>query len=125
MIWRLLAQLSDLMPYLVRLVPMLERFGIAGVQQVELTGIEKGVGELKDSHHSLLTQLQDHNVRLAAIEGKLEQMQMQSSRLEEQLGSLAEAIQSSQRRLALLLGLTILLLLAGLGVTAFLLFFHR
>jgi hypothetical protein len=113
MLWRLIAQLTELMPHLMRLVPMLDRMAGKGVPPELLNGLQQGMGDLNDSHHSLVNQLKDQNLQLASIQGKLEQLQLDSTRLKERTADLEDQLHAAHSRTRLLIWLVVFLLLAN------------
>jgi hypothetical protein len=112
------------MPQLVRLVPLLDRFN-NGVSVELITGLQQGVGDLNDSHNVLVSQLRDQNLRLATIEGKLEEMKLEAARLQEHIDELQERYSATEMRLGLLLALVVLLFVVNAAVLAVFLFYKR
>jgi hypothetical protein len=116
MIWRLLSQLTELMPHLARLVPLLERFGVGGLAAADVAALQASLegrmGAMTDGHKTLQMQLKDHTVQMAAVEAKLEELRMQMTRLQAEMNDAAAAQQKAQMRLGVLMGLVVLLVIA-------------
>jgi hypothetical protein len=121
MLWRLIAQLTELMPQLMRLIPLLDRFNNNASTEM-MNALQSGVGDLHDSHRTLVSQLKDQSLHFAAIEAKLEQQQIENGRLQLRVEELREQAGQVESRLGWLLAAVALLVvveLAGLALIFF------
>ncbi|MHB1022617.1 MAG: hypothetical protein ACYC46_14330 [Acidobacteriaceae bacterium] len=122
---RLLMQLSELLPHLSRLVPMAERYfsGDRNALPPVMHDLQDNLENLHSSHESLVRQLHDQSVQLAAVEEELKRLRLSTLRTEELAEHLQKEVGSLRGWLQFVAG-TMLLTLAGvLGILVHL-FWH-
>jgi len=133
--WRVLLQLRVLLPYLARMLPVLERSvlgtnvlsGAAPAQQrLDTTRLDEGLAGLEDAHKDLTVQLRNQSLELKNQSAELKFLQEQVGWLGKSLDKhaqrqeeIAESI-ASLRRLALTWALVGVMLLATLIAVDFL-----
>jgi|GEM_PF-1909417 len=126
MIWRLISQLTELTPHLMRLVPLLDRLSSSSSTPPELLAdLQETVTELKNANQTSVKQMKDQSLHMAAIEGRLEEQQLYTARVEERLDEMKHRYRSTEMRLGLLLALMGLLLVANTVALALVLFGKR
>jgi hypothetical protein len=117
--WELLLQLRVVLPYLARLVPLLDR-GILKAGP-DLTELNKGLGAMQTSTRDLEVQARNQALQLERIEQQMGRLRaVQESSLEESRKLVAEI--SALRRVFLAMSIVMAVLLgATVGMVTFLL----
>jgi hypothetical protein len=117
--WELLLQLRVLLPYLARIVPLLDRGLLKGSS--EITELSKGIGEMRDGSRDLEVQARNQALQLERIEQQMARLRVvQENSMEEnrKLFSEIRSLRSSLFAVAILLAV---LLLVSVGLLTFLL----
>ncbi len=116
--WELLLQLRVLLPYLARIVPLLDRGLLKGPSDSpELT---KGIAEMQNSSRDLEVQARNQALQLERIEQQMARLRVvQENDMEEnrRLGTEIRALRSWLFAMAILL---VVLLLVSVGLLTFL-----
>jgi hypothetical protein len=127
--WRVLLQLRVLLPYLSRVLPLLER-SVLGTNvlssngsvphKIDTSSFDKGLAVLEDGHKTLSVQLKDQAQEVKFLQ---EQVGWLSKSLEKDAKRQEEILESigSLRRLVLILGA---ILVVAVGALAALVFFR-
>jgi hypothetical protein len=116
--WELLLQLRVLLPYLARIVPLLDRGLLKGSSEV--TELSKGIAEMRDGSRDLEVQARNQALQLERIEQQMARLRVvQENNMEEsrKLFSEIRSLRSSLFALAILL---VVLLLVSVGLLTFL-----
>ena len=116
--WELLLQLRVLLPYLARIVPLLDRGLLKGSS--EITELSKGIGEMRDGNRDLEVQARNQALQLERIEQQMARLRVvQENSMEEdrKLFSEIRSLRSSLFAVAILL---VVLLLVSVGLLTFL-----
>jgi hypothetical protein len=116
--WELLLQLRVLLPYLARIVPLLDRGLLKGSSEV--TELSKGIAEMRDGSRDLEVQARNQALQLERIEQQMGRLRVvQENNMEEsrKLFSEIRSLRSSLFALAILL---VVLLLVSVGLLTFL-----
>ena len=116
--WELLLQLRVVLPYLARLVPLLDR-GILKAAP-DLTELTKGVATMQTSSRDLEVQARNQALQLERIEQQMGQLRVvQENNIEDSRKLVAEI--SALRRVFLILSVVLAVLLgATVGMVAYL-----
>ena len=112
--WRVLLQLRVLLPYLSRLVPLLDGTAHQGAAQSQ--ELQKGVAEVQTGHRELRTQLQDQSVQLKRVEEQVERMRETTERNTLEQQELVEDLKAFEGTVKKLAALGILLVLSNVGL---------
>jgi hypothetical protein len=113
--WRALLQLRVLLPYVGRLLPLLEGTSASPGSQE----FRHGIAEVLTSHRDLRLQMQDHAIQLKRVEEQLTRLRETSERNDFERAEQAEDIRSVRRLLRILLGAVaglLAILIAMVGV---------
>ena len=116
--WELLLQLRVLLPYLARIVPLLDRGLLKGSS--EITELSKGIAEMRDGSRDLEVQARNQALQLERIEQQMARLRVvQENNMEEnrKLFSEIRSLRSSLFAVAILL---VVLLLVSVGLLTFL-----
>ena len=116
--WELLLQLRVLLPYLARIVPLLDRGLLKGSS--EITELSKGIAEMRDGSRDLEVQARNQALQLERIEQQMARLRVvQENNMEEsrRLFSEIRSLRSSLFAMAILL---VVLLLVSVGLLTFL-----
>jgi hypothetical protein len=116
--WELLLQLRVLLPYLARIVPLLDRGLLKG--SLEITELSKGIAEMRDGSRDLEVQARNQALQLERIEQQMARLRVvQENNMEEnrKLFSEIRSLRSSLFAVAILL---VVLLLVSVGLLTFL-----
>jgi hypothetical protein len=116
--WELLLQLRVLLPYLARIVPLLDRGLLKGSS--DITELSKGIAEMRDGSRDLEVQARNQALQLERIEQQMARLRVvQENNMEEsrKLFSEIRSLRSSLFALAILL---VVLLLVSVGLLTFL-----
>jgi hypothetical protein len=116
--WELLLQLRVLLPYLARIVPLLDRGLLKGSS--EITELSKGIAEMRDGSRDLEVQARNQALQLERIEQQMARLRVvQENNMEEsrRLFSEIRSLRSSLFAVAILL---VVLLLLSVGLLTFL-----
>ena len=116
--WELLLQLRVLLPYLARIVPLLDRGLLKGSS--DITELSKGIAEMRDGGRDLEVQARNQALQLERIEQQMARLRVvQENNMEEsrKLFSEIRSLRSSLFALAILL---VVLLLVSIGLLTFL-----
>jgi hypothetical protein len=116
--WELLLQLRVLLPYLARIVPLLDRGLLKGSS--DITELSKGIAEMRDGSRDLEVQARNQALQLERIEQQMARLRVvQENNMEEsrKLFSEIRSLRSSLFALAILL---VVLLLVSIGLLTFL-----
>lgn len=117
--WRVLLQLRVLLPYLSRLVPMLDgSFHQSTAQTHEL---QSGLSEVQSGHKELRLQLQDQTVQMKRVEEQLERLREATERNTQEQQELIEDLKSFRGTIKALAAIGILLMLGNSGLLIYLL----
>lgn len=101
--WELLMQLRVLLPYLTRLVPMLDRGLLKAAP--DLTDIRKSLEETNTGIRGLNSQIRDHSLQLEKIEEQLIRLRELEEQSRKEVSEIAAEMRSTGRRLAALITL--------------------
>jgi hypothetical protein len=118
--WELLLQLRVLLPYLVRLLPLLDR-GLLKPPQ-EFTEVTQGITEMRTSHRDLEVQARNQALQLERIEQQMGRLRTVHENSIEESRRLAAEIRSLRRGLLIMASVMVALLLVTTGMVGFLLF---
>lgn len=117
--WRVLLQLRVLLPYLSRLVPLLD--GTAHQSAASSQELHKSLADLQSGHREIRGQFQDQVVELKRVEEQLERLREASERNTLEQQELIEDLKSFGGTIKALALLGLVLLLANSGLIIFLL----
>lgn len=117
--WRVLLQLRVLLPYLSRLVPLLD--GSAAQVTAQTHEFQHGLTEVQSGHRELRVQLQDQTVQLKRVEEQLERLRETTERNTLEQQELIEDLKSFAGSIKALAALGFVLLLANGGLVIYLL----
>lgn len=121
--WRSLLQLRVLLPYLSRLVPLLD--GTAAQSHAQTQEIQHGLAEVQTGHRELRGYFQDQTLQLRRVEEQLERVREATERNTLEQQELIEDLKSAAGTVRFLAILVILLLLSVSGMLVWLLFHLR
>ena len=116
--WELLLQLRVLVPYLVRIVPLLDRGLLKG--SPDITELSKGIAEMQNGSRDLEVQARNQALQLERIEQQIARLRVvQENDLEDsrRLSSEIRSLRSLFFAMAILL---VVLLLVSVGLLIFL-----
>jgi hypothetical protein len=116
--WELLLQLRVLLPYLARIVPLLDRGLLKGSS--EITELSKGIAEMRDGSRDLEVQARNQALQLERIEQQVARLRVVQENNMEENRKLASEIRSLRSSLFAVAILLIVLLLVSVGLLTFL-----
>jgi hypothetical protein len=116
--WELLLQLRVLLPYLARIVPLLDRGLLKGSS--DITELSKGIAEMRDGGRDLEVQARNQALQLERIEQQMARLRViQENNMEESRKQFSE-IRSLRSWLFGVAILLVVLLLVSVGLLIFL-----
>jgi hypothetical protein len=116
--WELLLQLRVLLPYLARIVPLLDRGLLKGSS--DITELSKGIAEMRDGGRDLEVQARNQALQLERIEQQMARLRViQENNMEESRKQFSE-IRSLRSWLFGVAILLVVLLLVSVGLLTFL-----
>jgi hypothetical protein len=116
--WELLLQLRVLVPYLVRIVPLLDR-GLLKASP-DITELTKGIAEMQNGSRDLEVQARNQALQLERIEQQLARLRVVQENDLEDSRRLSSEIQSLRSLLFAMAILLVVLLLVAVGLLIFL-----
>jgi hypothetical protein len=116
--WELLLQLRALLPYLVQIVPLLDRGLLKG--SPDMTEITKGIAEMRNGSRDLEVQARNQALQLERIEQQMDRLRMVHDNDMEESRRLSSEIRSLRSWLFAMAILLVLLLLVSVGLLTFL-----
>jgi hypothetical protein len=116
--WELLLQLRVLLPYLARIVPLLDRGLLKGSS--EITELSKGISEMRDGSRDLEVQARNQALQLERIEQQMARLRVVQENNTEENRKLFSEIRSLRSSLFAVAILLIVLLLVSVGLLTFL-----
>ncbi len=116
--WELLLQLRVLVPYLVRLVPLLDRGLLKG--SPDLTELTKGIAEMQNGSRDLEVQARNQALQLERIEQQLSRLRVAQENEMEDSRRLSSEVRSLRSILFAMAILLVVLLLVVVGLLIFL-----
>jgi hypothetical protein len=116
--WELLLQLRVLVPYLVRLVPLLDRGLLKG--SPDITGLTKGIAEMRDGSRDLEVQARNQALQLERIEQQMARLRVVQENDMEESRRLSSEIRSLRSWLFAMAILLVVLLMVSVGLLTFL-----
>ncbi len=117
--WELIMQLRVLLPYLTRLVPLLDNGLLKAAP--DLTDVRAGLDEIKTGSRSLNSQVASHSLQMEKMEQQLSSLRAAGDRSHTDIAELSAEVRCLNRRIRGLigaLGLALLLLIAVLVLQA-------
>jgi hypothetical protein len=117
--WRVLLQLRVLLPYLSKLVPLLD--GTAHQSAAVSQELHKSLADLQTGHREIRGQFADQVLELKRVEEQLERLREASERNTLEQQELIEDLKSFGGTIKVLAGVGLVLLLANSGLIIFLL----
>jgi hypothetical protein len=116
--WELLLQMRVLLPYLARLVPLLDR----GLNKAapDLTDLRAGIVEMQTGNRDLEVQARNQALQLERIEQQMARLRVVHENGMEETRRLIAGVQSLRRLVLIFAIVIVLLLLASVGMAAFL-----
>jgi hypothetical protein len=116
--WELLLQLRAVLPYLVRLAPLLDRGSVrAGPDLTELT---KGIAEMQTGRRDLEVQARNQALQLERIEQQMARLRVVHENSIEESRALTTELRSFRRSMLVIAIVVVLLLAACAGMMVFL-----
>jgi hypothetical protein len=115
--WELLLEMRVLLPFLVRLVPLLDRSAVKAGP--ELTDIRAGIVEMRTGSRDLEVQARNQALQLERIEQQMARLRVLQENGIEEIRLVAAGMQSLRRWMLTFAIITIVLLLASVGLAAF------
>ena len=116
--WELLLQLRVLLPYLARIVPLLDRGLLKGSS--EITELTKGITEMRDGSRDLEVQARNQALQLERIEQQMARLRVVQENNMEESRRLFSEIRSLRSWLFAMAILLVVLLLVSVGLLTFL-----
>lgn len=116
--WRVLLQLRVLLPYLSKLVPLLD--GTAHQSATASQEFQKSLADLQTGHREIRGQFQDQVVQLKRVEEQLERLREASERNTLEQQELIEDLKSFGGTIKALAAVGLVLLLANSGLIIYL-----
>ncbi len=116
--WELLLQLRVLLPYLARIVPLLDRGLLKGSS--EITELSKGIAEMRDGSRDLEVQARNQALQLERIEQQMARLRVVQENNMEESRRLFSEIRSLRSWLFAMAILLVVLLLVSVGLLTFL-----
>jgi hypothetical protein len=115
--WELLLQLRVLLPYLARIVPLLDRGLLKSPDMTELT---KGIAEMQNGSRDLEVQARNQALQLERIEQQMARLRVVHENSLEESHRLSSEVRSLRSWLFAMAILLIVLLLVSVGLLTFL-----
>jgi len=116
--WELLLQLRVLLPYLARIVPLLDRGLLKGSS--DNTDLTKGIAEMQNSSRDLEAQARNQALQLERIEQQIARLRVVQENDLEDSRRLSSEIRSLRSLLFAMAILLVVLLLVSVGLLTFL-----
>ncbi len=116
--WELLLQLRVLLPYLARIVPLLDRGQLKGSS--DITELSKGIAEMRDGSRDLEVQARNQALQLERIEQQMARLRVVQENNMEESRKLFSEVRSLRSSLFALAILVVVLLLVSVGLLTFL-----
>jgi hypothetical protein len=117
--WELLLQMRVLLPYLARLLPLLDR-GLTKASP-DLTDLRAGIVEMQNGSRDLEVQARNQALQLERIEQQMARLRVVHENSIEETRRLATDMKSLRRLMLTFASVIVLLLLASVGMAAFML----
>jgi hypothetical protein len=117
--WELLLEMRVLLPYLARLVPLLDR-GLSKASP-DLTDLRAGIVEMQTGSSDLEVQARNQALQLERIEQQMARLRVVHENSIEETRKLATDMKSLRRLVLTFASVIVLLLLASVGMAAFML----
>ncbi len=117
--WELLLQLRVLLPYLARIVPLLDRGLLKG--SPDITELTKGMAEMQNGSRDLEVQARNQALHLERIEQQMASLRVAHENGIEESRKLSSEIRSLRSWLLAMAILLVVLLLVCVGLLTFLL----
>jgi hypothetical protein len=115
--WELLLQLRVLLPYLARIVPLLDRGLLKSPDMTELT---KGIAEMQNGSRDLEVQARNQALQLERIEQQMARLRVAHENSLEESHRLSSEVRSLRSWLFAMAILLVVLLLVSVGLLTFL-----
>jgi hypothetical protein len=116
--WELLLQLRSVLPYLVRLAPLLDR-GMVRTGP-DLTELTKGIAEMQTGSRDLEVQARNQALQLERIEQQMARLRVVHENSIEESRNLATELRSFRRSILIIAIVAVVLLAACAGMIVFL-----
>jgi hypothetical protein len=116
--WELLLQLRVLLPYLARIVPLLDRGLLKG--SPDITELSKGIAEMQNGSRDLEVQARNQALQLERIEQQMARLRVVHENDMEESRRLSSEIRSLRSWLFAMAILLVVLLLVSVGLLTFL-----
>ena len=116
--WELLLQLRVLLPYLARIVPLLDRGLLKG--SPDITELSKGIAEMQNGSRDLEVQARNQALQLERIEQQMARLRVVQENDMEESRRLSSEIRSLRSWLFAMAILLVVLLLVSVGLLTFL-----
>ena len=117
--WELLLQMRVLLPYLARLVPLLDR-GLLKAAAPDFSDLRAGMVEMQTGSRDLEVQARNQALQLERIEQQMARLRVVHENSIEETRGLAAGMKSLRRWMLTFAIVIVLLLLASVGMAAFL-----
>jgi hypothetical protein len=117
--WELLLQLRVLLPYLARIVPLLDR-GLLTKGSPDITELTKGIAEMQNGSRDLEVQARNQALQLERIEQQMGRLRVVHENSIEESRRLSSEIRSLRSSLLAIAILLVVLLLVSVGLLTFL-----
>jgi hypothetical protein len=117
--WRSLLQLRVLLPYVSRLLPLLDS-GFAAAPDTR--HFDQSITEVQTGHRELSQQVQDQSAQLKRVEDQLTKLRESVERNATDSQEILESVQALSRTVRILGGVTIALVVVIVGLVCFLVF---
>jgi hypothetical protein len=116
--WELLLELRVLLPYLARLVPLLDRG--TGRATPDLTELTRGIAEMQTGSRDLEVQARNQALQLERIEQQMARLRVVHENSIEESRALAAELRSFRRSMLIIAIIAVVLLAACAGMILFL-----
>jgi ABC-type multidrug transport system fused ATPase/permease subunit len=116
--WRVLLQLRVLLPYLSRLVPLLD--GTAHQSAAQSHELHQGLADVQSGHREVRTHLQEQTLQMKRVEEQLERLRETTERNTLEQQELIEDLKSFAGTVKTVAVLGVVLLLANTGLMVYL-----
>jgi hypothetical protein len=116
--WELLLQLRSVLPYLVRLAPLLDRGTVR--TGPDLTELTKGIAEVQTGSRDLEVQARNQALQLERIEQQMARLRVVHENSIEESRNLATELRAFRRSLLVIATVVVVLLAACAGMIIFL-----
>jgi predicted nucleic acid-binding Zn-ribbon protein len=121
--WEILLQLRVLLPYLTRIVPLIEPFLDRSGQKPELTALSDNLTAIQTSSRDLEVQARNQALQLERLEQQLSRLRTALEANSEENRTLARELRESRKRLTILASFGLALLL-GVAAMVLILLVH-